>query len=51
MLSILWVLELITHDVKKSKLTVTKLYDSTKGGTDILDQLNGYYTCQSGTSL
>ena len=36
----------VTKDDKKSKPTVIKLYDLTKGRTDIVDQLNDYYTAR-----
>ena len=31
-------------DDGKEKAQIIKFYDFTKGGTDIVDQLNGYYT-------
>ena len=40
----------ITKDDKKFKPAIFKFYDFTKGGTDIVDQLNDYYTCRSGTN-
>ena len=33
-------------DFVKQKPQITKLYDFTKGGTDIVDQLNDYDTTQ-----
>ena len=36
-----------TIDDGKEKPQIIKLYDFTKGGTDIVDQLNDYYTVQS----
>ena len=36
----------ITKDHGKSKLGIYKLYDFTKGGTDIIDQRIGFYTCK-----
>ena len=36
----------ITKDDQKSKLGIYKVYDFTKGGTDIIDQRMGFYTCQ-----
>ena len=33
-----------TKDDGKQKPALPKLYDFTKGGTDIVDQLIGYYT-------
>ena len=32
----------ITKDYGKSKPSIMKIYDFTKGGTDIVDQLNDY---------
>ena len=37
----------ITRDDNKQKLGIYKFYDFTKGRTDIVDQLNGYYTVHS----
>ena len=36
----------ITKDDGKSKLGIYKVYDFTKGGTDIIDQRIGFYTCK-----
>ena len=36
----------ITKDDGKSKLGIYKVYDFTKGGTDIIDQRMGFYTCK-----
>ena len=38
-----------TRDDGYHKPAIIKLYDFTKGGTDILDQLNDYHTCRSCT--
>ena len=35
----------ITKDDGKSKLGIYKVYDFTKGGTDIIYQRMGFYTC------
>ena len=35
-----------TKDDGKSKLGIYKVYDFTKGGTDIIDQRMGFYTCK-----
>ena len=40
----------ITKDDGKSKPAIMKFYDFTKGGTDIVDQLNDYYTCRARTN-
>lgn len=37
----------VTKDDKKSKPAIYKLYDFTKGGTDIVDQRVGFYTCKT----
>ena len=36
-----------TKDDNKSKPAVYKLYDISKGGTDIIDQRMGFYSCKS----
>ena len=36
-----------TRDDGYHKPAIIKLYDFTKGGTDIVDQLNDYHTCRS----
>ena len=36
----------ITKDNWKSKLGIYKVYDCRKGGTDIIDQRMGFYTCK-----
>ena len=36
----------ITKDDGKSKLGIYKVHDFTKGGTDIIDQRLGFYTCK-----
>ena len=36
----------IRKDDAKSKLDIYKVYDFTKGGTDIIDQKMGFYTCK-----
>ena len=36
-----------TKDDNKSKLAIYKLYDFSKGGTDIIDQRMGFYSCKS----
>ena len=36
----------ITKDDRKSKLGIYKVYDFTKGGTDIIDQRMIFYTCK-----
>ena len=36
----------ITKDDAKSKLEIYKVYDFTKGGTDIIDRKMGFYTCK-----
>ena len=36
----------ITKDDGKSKLGIYRLYDFTKGGTDIIDQRMWFYTCK-----
>ena len=36
----------ITKDGGKSKLGMYKVYDFTKGGTGIIDQRMGFYTCK-----
>ena len=38
-----------TRDDGYHKPAIIKLYDFTKGGTDIVDQLNDYHTCRSRT--
>ena len=38
-----------TRDDGYHKPAIIKLYDFTKGGTDIVDQLNDYHTCRSCT--
>ena len=35
-----------TKDDNKSKLGIYKLYDFSKGGTDIIDQTMGFYSCK-----
>ena len=40
----------ITKDDGKSKPVIMKFYDFTKGGTDIVDQLNDYYSCRARTN-
>ena len=40
----------ITKDNGKSKPAIMKFYDFTKGGTDIVDQLNDYYICRARTN-
>ena len=37
----------VTKDDQKSKPQMYKLYDFTKGGTDIIDQKMGTYTTKS----
>lgn len=37
----------ITRDDKRDKLGTYKLYDFTKGGTDIVDQRMGFLTCKT----
>ena len=37
----------ITNDDGKNKLGIYKVYDFTKGGTDITEQRMGFYTCKS----
>ncbi|XP_020896597.1 piggyBac transposable element-derived protein 3 [Exaiptasia diaphana] len=37
----------VTKDDKKFKPAIFKLYDFTKGGTDIVDQRVGFYSCKS----
>ncbi|CAH1242583.1 Hypp6857 [Branchiostoma lanceolatum] len=39
----------VTKDDKKFKPAIYKLYDFTKGGTDIVDQRMGSYTCKTKT--
>ncbi|CAH1252394.1 PGBD4 [Branchiostoma lanceolatum] len=39
----------VTKDDKNSKPAIYKLYDFTKGGTDIVDQRMGSYTCKTKT--
>ena len=36
-----------TKDDNKSKPAIYKLYDFSKGGTDIIDQRMGFYSCKS----
>ena len=36
-----------TKDDNKSKPTIYKLYDFSKGGIDIIDQRMGFYSCKS----
>ena len=36
----------ISKDDGKSKLEIYKVYHFTKGGTDIIDERMGFYTCQ-----
>ena len=36
-----------TKDDEKSKLQIVKFYNSTKGSTDIVDQLNDYYSSRA----
>ena len=36
----------ITKDDGKSKLEIYKVYDFTKGGTDVINQRMGFYTCK-----
>ena len=38
-----------TKDDKKEKPAIYKLYDFTKGGTDIVDQMNDCYTTRAKT--
>ena len=40
----------ITKDDGKSKPVIMKFYDFTKGGTDMVDQLNDYYSCRARTN-
>ena len=47
MLSTLRPLKGITKDDQKEKPALYKLYDFTKGGTDIVDQLNDFYSTRS----
>ena len=44
LLSTMHALNDITRDDNKQKSGIYKFYDFTKGGTDIVDQLNDYYT-------
>ena len=37
----------ITKDDKKNKPSIFKFYDFTKGGTDVVDQRIGFYTCKA----
>ena len=37
----------VTKDDNKFKPAIYKLYDFTKGGTDIVDQRVGFYSCKS----
>ena len=37
----------VTMDDDKKKPQIYKLYDFTKGGTDIVDQKMGYHTCKA----
>ena len=37
----------VTIDDGKKKPSIIKFYDFTKGGTDIVDQINDFYTCRS----
>ena len=46
MLSTMRPIPRITKDDGKSKLALMKFYDFMKGGTDIVDQLNNYYSCR-----
>ena len=39
----------ITKDDGKSKPAITRFYDFTKGGTNIVDQLNDYCSCRART--
>ena len=50
MLSTLQPLKGITKDDQKEKPALYKLYDFTKGGTDIVDQLNDFYSTRSKSS-
>ena len=36
----------IAKDDGKRKIGICKVYDFTKGGTDIIDQRMGFYTCK-----
>ena len=36
-----------TKDDNKSKLAISKLYNFSKGGTDIIGQKMGFYSCKS----
>ena len=38
-----------TNDGKKDKPAIYKLYDFMKGGTDIVDQMNDFYTTRAKT--
>ena len=37
----------VTRDDNKKKSIIYRFYDFTKGGTDIVDQLNDYYIVRS----
>ena len=39
----------VTIDDGKKKPVIIKFYDSTKGGTDIVDQINDFHTCRTQT--
>ena len=39
-----------TKDDKKDKPAIYKFYDFTKGGTDIVDQMNDFYATRAETS-
>ena len=47
MLTTLRPLKGVTMDGGKDKPAIYKLYDFTKGGTDIVDQLNDFYSVRS----
>ena len=51
MLSTMIPIPRITKDDGKSKLALMKFYDFMKGGTDIVDQLNNYYSCRARTNF
>ena len=40
----------ITKDDGKSKSAIMKFYNFAKDGTDIIDQLNNYYSCRQRTN-
>ena len=51
MLSTMIPIPRITKDDGESKLALIKFYDFMKGGTDIVDQLNNYYSCRARTNF